>query len=343
MMKVLCAWHATEHEVKYIKDAMPRGTEVVTIKGESFSRFECTSEDLAPHISEADAIIGWTIPYGDILERATKLKMLSWMHSGVDDLREMGVLALAKQRGFKITNVRGANAVAVAEQAMMFVLALAKKTLVKHEAARVNHKFFPLFADEYRGAMLSGRTIGIIGVGSIGSLVAKRAKAFDMRVLGVRRHKDRSAEHVDSMHGPDELHSVLSQCDYVVLAAPNTTETYHFFGEAELAALKPSAFLINIARARTVQEKPLYDALTSGRLRGFAADVWWRYEFGRTFPPAGGPRLEMLKLPNVTASLDQSHNVDGTLERYIQWGTENLVEFATGKPLTREVNLELGY
>ncbi|UVO30437.1 NAD(P)-dependent oxidoreductase [Bradyrhizobium arachidis] len=340
-MKVLCLWYATEDEINYIKGALPPGTEVVAPRGEYLSRFDCAYSDVEQLVIDADAIIALSVPEG-VLEIAEKLKLFCWLHSGVDDLRQIGAISLFKQRGVKLANNRGANAVAVAEQAMMFVLALAKKTLLKHEAARELHKFFPLYADEYRSAMLHGRTIGVIGVGNIGSRVAKHAKGFDMRVLGVRRDKSRSVEYVDSMHGMDELHSVLRKCDYVVLAAPNTHETNQAFGKAELAAMKPSAFLVNVSRGNLIQEKPLYEALTTGRLRGFAADVWGRYEYGRAFP-IGYSRLEIQKLPNVIGSFDQAANADDVLERYIEWGTQTLVEFASGRPLTREVNLDLGY
>lgn len=222
-MKVLCLWHATDDEIKYIKDAMPHGVEVAAPDGGYFSRFEPTYQQLKNHAVDADAFIGWALPQG-VIELAVRLKMFSWMHSGIDDLRQIGVLSLAQQRGFKIANVRGANALAVAEQAMMFVLALAKKTLQKHEKARDSRLFFPLFGDEHRSAMLHGRTIGIIGVGSIGGHIARCAKGFGMHILGVRRNKERQVEWVDFMHGMDELHQVLEKCDYVVLATPNTGE-----------------------------------------------------------------------------------------------------------------------
>ncbi|MCC8943143.1 phosphoglycerate dehydrogenase [Bradyrhizobium sp. Arg68] len=341
-MKLLCLWHATEAELNLIKEKMPRGTEIVCPEGEYFSRFESTYANLKRHAVDADAFIGFALPEG-IPEIAEKLEFLSWLHTGVDDLRRMGVLALAKQRGFKIANARGANAIAVAEQAMMFLLALAKKTVFKNEASRNKRRFFPLFADEYRSAMLHGRTIGIIGVGEIGSHIAKCAKAFDMHVLGIRRNKERQDENVDSMHGMDELHSVLAKCDYVVLAIPSTRETSQVIGKAELAAMKSTAFLVNIARGALVQEKPLHEALTSGRLRGYGADVWPMYDFGRTYPISWVPRLEIQTLPNVTGSIDQAHNADDVFERYLDWGIQNVVEFATGKPLTREVNLDLGY
>ncbi|MGY4281594.1 phosphoglycerate dehydrogenase-like enzyme [Bradyrhizobium sp. LM2.7] len=166
-----------------------------------------------------------------------------------------------------------------------------------------------------------------------------------MRVLGVRRNKALSAEWFDSMHGMDELYSVLSRCDYVVLSCPITSETVDFFGKAELDAMKPSAFLVNVARGNLIQEKPLYEALTAGRLRGFATDVWWRYGIGKYFPTSSTAmsRLEIEKLPNVLGAIGQAHNADGVMERDFEWGVQSLVEFAAGRPITREVSLELEY
>lgn len=340
-MKVLCLWHATGEEIDNIKRAMPEGTEVVAPKGEYFSRFECDYSAIKSHAIDADAFIALAVPEGTF-EIADKLKLFCWLHAGCDDLD----LPLLKKRGVKVTNVRGANAVAIAEQAMMFVLALAKKTLLKHQLALEGHRPFPLWADEHRSGMLHGRTIGVIGVGNIGSRVAKHAKGFDMRVLGVRHNKEKPAEFVDSMHGMDELHSVLEKCDYVVLATPITKETHQFFGKSELAAMKPSSFLVNVARGDLIQEKPLYEALTSGRLRGYAADVWWSYDIKRGAFPIGSwspSRLGIERLPNVLCSLGQAHNADDVLERNLQSGIQSLAEFATGKPLTREINLDLGY
>ena len=117
----------------------------------------------------------------------------------------------------------------------------------------------------------------------IGTGIAKRAKAFDMRVVGVRRHPALAGEHVDQVLGSDALHEALALADFAVLATPITTETEGFIDAAALACMKPSAMLINIARGNIVQEAPLYEALTSNRLAGYAADVWWTYT--DTFPP----------------------------------------------------------
>ncbi|MER9032271.1 NAD(P)-dependent oxidoreductase [Mesorhizobium sp. M0674] len=339
-MKILCLWHATDDELGFIKQALPSGTAVVAPRGKYLSRFEASYEDLAPHAIDADAFIGWGIPAG-ILEIAERLKLYAHLGSGVDDFN----LPLMKQRGVRLANSRGANAIAVAEHAMMFVLSLAKKTVSRHEVTSKKGRgsFFPIWEPDTRASMLRGRTLLVIGVGSIGSLIAQYAKGFDMRVLGVRRNKTRAVEHVDSMHSLDELRHVLPQCDYIVLTVPATRETVGLFGEAALAAMKPSAFLVNMARMDLVPEKPLYEALTAGRLGGYAADCWWRYDFGTAQPVGFGSRLAINELPNVLCSYDDAHNAEDVLERSIQFGTRILVEFAEGRPLTTEVDPDLGY
>ncbi|WP_441258675.1 NAD(P)-dependent oxidoreductase [Bradyrhizobium sp. 521_C7_N1_3] len=337
-MKILCLWYATDAEISRLKAALPAEAEVVAPQGEYFSRFESTFAELKGHAVDADAMIGWAIPKG-LLEIADKLKLLCWLHAGCDDLD----IRLLKERRVTVANTRGANAIAVAEQAIMFVLALAKQALFKHHAAQEGRRLFPVYADEYRSAMLYGRTLAVVGIGNIGGHIAKCAKGFGMHVLGVRRNKDRPAAGVDMMYGMDELRDVLAKSDYVVLATPNTPDTFQSFGKAELNVMKPSAFLINIARGNLIQEKPLYEALTSGRLRGYAADVWWRYEFGRAFPIGYMPRLEVHKLPNVISSIDQASNADDVLDRHLQWGIQSLVEFSKGAVPTRAIDLDLGY
>ncbi|WP_420969506.1 NAD(P)-dependent oxidoreductase [Bradyrhizobium sp. B120] len=171
----------------------------------------------------------------------------------------------------------------------------------------------------------------------------RHAKGFGMRVLGVRRNKSTPVDNVDAMYGVDELISILPPCDYVVVATPNTPETIRFFGKAHFAAMKPTAFLVNVARGKCVQEQPLHEALTTGRLRGFAADVWPRYEFGQSFPIGYMSRLDVHRLPNVVGSLGEGGNADDLLERHMQFGCESVSEFVLGNPVRREVNLDRGY
>ncbi|WP_312866071.1 NAD(P)-dependent oxidoreductase [Rhizobium mongolense] len=120
---------------------------------------------------------------------------------------------------------------------------------------------------------------------------------------------------------------MLPACDYVVLATPHTDNTDGFFGRAEINHMKRGSFLINVSRGNLIVEKPLYDALSEGHLGGFAADVWWRYEYGHAFPNGCGPRYNIHKLPNVVCSLHEAHNADDVLQRNVKWGAENLRAF----------------
>src|SRR5262245_23988415 len=193
--------------------------------------------------------------------------------------------------------------------------------------------------------MLEGRTLLVVGLGQIGSGIAKRAKAFDMKVMAIRRSPERGGDHADSMHGPSELPSLLPFADYVVLARPSTSESDQFFGEAEIAAMRSHAFLINIARGNLVRELPLSQALQEDRIAGYAADVWWNYtnSFPATYHFPVPSRTVLHKLPSVLGSGDQAANVEGIVGRNIDRGIQALVEFAGGRPLTGEIDLDLGY
>ena len=340
MRKVLLTWQATAQEIARVRAALPSGTEVVAQRiAPTLSRFDATYAALADDARDADAIMGWVLPPG-ILEIARELKLISWLHAGCDELD----FPALKRRGIRVTNLRGANSTAVVEHAMALLLGCAKRLIMKHRAV-VEGTSLPLYHDGVQGLMLEGRTLLIVGLGQIGNGIAKRAKAFDMKVIGIRRSPEKGGDHVDSLHGPSDLLSVLPLADYVILALPLTNETEQFFGEVEIGAMQSRAFLINIARGNLVRELPLFQALQEGRIAGYAADVWWTYtnSFPATYHFPAPSRTGLHKLPSVLGSGDQAANVEGMVERNLGRGIQALVEFANGKPLTGEVNLDLGY
>jgi phosphoglycerate dehydrogenase-like enzyme len=172
-------------------------------------------------------------------------------------------------------------------------------------------------------AELAGKTIGILGYGRIGRDVARRARAFDMQVCAIRRHFAQSAEdNLAWLGGPDLLDEVLRQSDYVVIAMPATPETTRRIGYRELGLMKPSAFLINVARAEIVDEGALYDALSRRSIAGAALDVWYRYprEPGHAMP-ATRPFHE---LPNVLMTPHIAGWTEGMLEARAKLIAENI-------------------
>ena len=216
---------------------------------------------------------------------------------------------------------------------------------MKHAMVQAGEAAFPLYDDKYRAGTLKDRTLAIVGLGSIGLELARRARAFDMTVLGIRKNPSHTTPLVDEMHGMDRLHDVLSRADYVVLATPLTSETNQFFGAAAFAAMKPGAYLVNIARGNLIQEMALHDALTSERIAGFGCDVWFNYErsIPATYHFPVPSRTGVHKLPSVLGSGDQACNADGVLEAHFERAVQSVTEFAEQAPLTHEIDLRAGY
>jgi phosphoglycerate dehydrogenase-like enzyme len=182
---------------------------------------------------------------------------------------------------------------------------------------------------------LAGKTLGLLGYGRIGREVARRARAFDMTICAIRRHASRPAEDdLALLGGPEMINEVLRQADYIVIAMPATAETKGSIGRRELALMKPTAYLINVARAEIVDEAALYDALAQHLIAGAVLDVWYRYprEPGSA-TPATWPLHE---LPNVLMTPHVSGWTDGMLNARAKLIAENIARVARGDlPLNR--------
>ena len=178
---------------------------------------------------------------------------------------------------------------------------------------------------------LSGKTVGILGYGRIGQAVARRARAFDMAVWAIRRDSTQAAAVApDFLGGPDALDEVLRRADYLVITLPLTPASRGLLGQRELSLMKPSAVLVNVARAEIVDEEALYRALTEGTIAAAALDVWYQY-------PAGpGPTLPARhpfhELPNVLMTPHVSGWTEGMLEARASLIAENIRRVAEGEP-----------
>jgi len=178
---------------------------------------------------------------------------------------------------------------------------------------------------------LAGRTVGIVGYGRIGQAVARRARAFDMQVLAIRRDVVRSAaDDLDLLGGPELLDEVLRRADYLVLTLPLTDATRGLIGAAPLGAMKPTAMLVNVSRAEIIDESALYHALAEGRIAAAALDVWYRY------PTEAAPMLPARQpfheLPNVLLTPHVSGWTAGMLEARARLIAENIARTARGEP-----------
>ena len=178
---------------------------------------------------------------------------------------------------------------------------------------------------------LAGKTLGILGFGHIGQALARRAAAFDMRVCAVRRYAmAESPEGVAFVGGLERLDDVLRQADYLAVTLSLSDATRNLIDARRLALMKPTAFLINVARAEIFDEAALYAALASHRIAGAALDVWWRYPTsGQPTPPATQPFHE---LATVIMTPHVSGWTEGMLEARAKLIAENIERTARGEP-----------
>ena len=175
---------------------------------------------------------------------------------------------------------------------------------------------------------LAGKTLGILGYGHIGACLARRARAFDMTVLAIRRSPQPDADALVS--GPEALDDVLARADYVVVTLPLTPETRGLLGERQLARMKRTAMLVNVARAEIVDEDALYHALAEGTLAAAALDVWYRYP--KAAEPTAPSRRPFHELPNVLMTPHVSGWTEGMLEARARLIADNLERVARGEP-----------
>jgi len=176
---------------------------------------------------------------------------------------------------------------------------------------------------------LAGKTLGILGYGRIGQCVARRAHAFDMTVVGIRRDASHPDPQGALVRGPDALGDVLTRADYLAITLPLTPETRGLLGERELRAMKPTAILVNVSRAEIIDEDALYEALVERRIGAAALDVWYRYPSGPGLtPPARRPFHE---LPNLLMTPHVSGWTEGMLEARAKLIAENIRRTARGE------------
>src|SRR2546425_14688 len=178
---------------------------------------------------------------------------------------------------------------------------------------------------------LAGKTLGILGYGHIGQALARRARAFDMAICAIRRDVARSArDGLALLGGLEILDEVLRRSDYLAITMPATAATRGLIGEAQLRAMKPTAVLVNVARAEIVDEAALYRALAERAIAAAALDVWYRYPIDAA--PTLPARQPFHALPNVLMTPHVSGWTEGMLQARARLIAENIRRTARGEP-----------
>jgi D-2-hydroxyacid dehydrogenase (NADP+) len=265
-----------------------------------------------PYIAAADALVTFApMLSGQVLESATRLKWIQALGTGVDNLIDQPAL----RKDVTVTNIRGIHGAPVSEAALAAMLALARglPRAIRAQDERQWRRF--------PAQLLHDKTVGIFGIGQIAEALAPKCKAFGMRVVGVTS-APRNIAGFDRMHGREELARVVGDFDFLVLLTPLTAATRNSVDAKIFAAMKPTSYLINLARGGVVDEPALIEALNDKRIAGAALDV-----FSQEPLPVDHPFWSM---PNVIITTHQGGFCDVYIDYALPTVESNMECFLKG-------------
>jgi phosphoglycerate dehydrogenase-like enzyme len=227
------------------------------------------AETLMGRVAEADVLVISGLWQNTLLDHAKKLRFIQAIGAGTDQFPRDELAP----RGIRLASARGVNARAVAEHAMALILALSRRLpeARDNQARRVWRQMIGDLAR--REDELGGKTLLVVGLGDIGGRLGRLGKAFDMHVVGLRRNPSLGPGTADAVHPMSALNSLLPDADFVALTCPLTKETENLIDAEALACMKPSSYLVNVARGRVVDEAALVEALGARRIAGAGLDV----------------------------------------------------------------------
>jgi len=292
------------------------------------------NDEFLARLQEANVLCSYWVP--DNWRALTKrLRWLQCSAAGVDSLLPTGILNA--ESGIVVTTAVGINTTPIGEYVFGSML-MFNRTWPEMVRLQERH-VWPRSVTWYKlgGRELAGHTLGIIGLGSIGRRVAQLGRAFGMRILATRRTVQEGEQDpdVDQLYSTAQLHEMLGKSDYVVISVPLTQETDHFIGEAELRAMQPHTYLVNVARGRVIDEQVLIRALKEGWIAGAGLDVTEEEPLSAESP--------LYTMPNVILT----PHISGTSVKYDERLTDlfadNLRRFRNGEALRNRYENERGY
>jgi len=277
----------------------------------------------------AAAILHWSGTREMLREAFLQCERLRWVHSrwaGLDNL----LFPELVNSDVILTNGKGVFSPSLGEFALTAILYFAKD-IPRMRRNQSERNWAPFDVE-----LIAGKVLGIVGYGDIGRAVATRAHALGMRILAAKRHHPADLDPLIERYYPmAELHEMLSSCDYIVFAAPLTEETRHMISDAEFAAMKPHAVIMNVGRGAVIDEEAMMRALLEKRIRGAGLDV-----FEREPLPNNSALYEM---DTVLLSPHCADHIPGWTEDAMRFFLEQHARFKKNEPLLNSVNKRLGY
>lgn len=322
--RVVSTYRFTPTSQQLLQEAS--GSEVVCVTSQ---------EELITQLPETEVLCSFSVP-NNWRELAPNLRWLQYPGAGVDGLRDSGLLD--PESSVVVTTATGIHAITISEYVFgsMLMFNWNWPQMVRLQDSHLWARSTGWYG--LGGRELAGQTLGIVGMGKIGRRIAQLGRAFGMRVLGIRRSfagEKVSDPDLDQAYPPERLHELLGQSDYVVLAVPLTAETEHLIGEAELKAMKPNTYLVNIARGRVIDEQALIQALRDGWIGGAGLDVAEVEPLPSNSPLYGMPNV--ILTPHI-AGVSVHYE-----RRLAELFAENLRRYRASEPLLNRYDPARGY
>ena len=280
-------------------------------------------------LPDADAVISW--PQREALLVAQRLRWVHCTSAGIERIRQLP--ELIEMDAVTLTNGRGAHAATIADHTFAFILAFTRNLRDIMEDQRAHR--WERAARSQGARELSGSTLGILGLGKIGSEIARRAPGFGLRLRALDVNPAAEAPGVSEVWPLERLHEFLPTVDYLAIAIPITAETRHLIGARELALMRPEAYLCVMSRGGIVDQDALAEALKEGRLAGAGLDA--------TEPEPLPAQHPLWDLPNVIISPHCSGASRQTSERGREILRQNLTRFLAGEPLINQCDKRAGF
>ena len=309
----------TEPRIPVMADGLP--PLFIELLGPNIEVLEWDDGPNSEALARAVAFITYGHPHvdGPLMDRAPNLKVVSNHGVGVDHID----CDAAKDRGIAVGNTPGCLDASTADMTLALILATARNIVVGDKFAR-SPEFTHYDPSVLIGYEVTGSTLGIVGLGRIGKQVARRARAFDMRIVYHNRRRDEVAEQELGV-AYRSLDDLLAESDFVTLNCPLTAETTNLIGSRELALMKPTGILINVARGPVVNHDALLAALKSRRIAAAGLDVTSPEPLPRNHP--------LLELDNLVITPHLGSASNHTRRRMIEMSIENLNASLRGEPL----------
>jgi phosphoglycerate dehydrogenase-like enzyme len=301
-------------ELPLLKDAVP-GVKLIEMSS-------ATPRDIAA----ADATLG--VCSSEVLGKAPRLQWIQWLAAGVEGCVQQPLL---RERHLLLTNMQRTAAPSMAEHVigMMLVLSRHLDYFLKEQQQAHWSRDTPRLDD------LEGKTVLVVGLGGIGTEVAKRAHALGMKVIATRASGRTGPDYVSYVGLPDELLKLTREADFVVNCAPLTPQTSAIFNQQYFATMKPTAYFLNVGRGKSVVTADLISALAERKIAGAGLDV--------VDPEPLPPDSPLWRLPNLIITPHVSADTSVTAEQRTVLLRENLRRYAAGEPMLAVVDVERGY